>query len=176
MKRGLAILLLALFLFNMFGYYFVFSYNRYLLRNEMRTLARGGYFKSSGITLKIKDAPHDPRFKRIDKHEFVYNGMLYDILSESTTGNTTTFNCINDVREEKLLAEFHNYLDQAVSHNNPFKAKHAQAMIRHLITLALVEKPLIHPAQYPVDSKFFIFCSLLVSVPGTSMFHPPSLS
>jgi hypothetical protein len=176
MKRGLAILLLTLFLFNMFGYYFVFSYNRYLLRNEMRSLARAGYFEGSGILLKIKDVQHEPGFKRLDKNEFVYNGMLYDILAESTSGNTTTFKCINDIKEEKLLAEFHNYLDQTVSHNDPVKAKHAQAMLRHLITLALVEYPLTHPSQVPFESKFFIYSSPLVSVPRISLFHPPSLS
>lgn len=176
MKRGFSILLLTLFLFNTFGYYIVFSYTRHIVRSEMRSLAKAGYFKESGLTIKITDPLRDPAFKRLNRNEFIYDGALYDIISECVSGNTVTFYCINDKKEEKLIAQFHHCLDLTVCQNNTAKAKHANALLRHLITLALVENPPVQPAQYPVESEFFTFCSPLSSVLQSSMFHPPAIS
>jgi hypothetical protein len=176
MKRGFAFILITLFLFNTFGYYIVFNYTRHIVRSEMRSLAKAGYFKESGITLKIANPLLDPGFRRINRNEFAYHGMLYDIISESVSGNIVTFKCINDRKEEKLIAQFHHYLDLTVCQNDKTKANHTSALLRLLITLALVENPPAQPTQYPVESEFFTFCSPLVSVLQPSLFHPPAIS
>jgi hypothetical protein len=129
MKRLFAILLVALFLFNTLGYYFVFSYNRYLVRREMKIQVKAGLFKESTIILKILNPAFNADFRRVDKGEFIYKGKMYDIVTEKTSGNFTTFSCIHDKNEEKLLAGFHGYFEQAIAQKNPEKAKHSQAMV-----------------------------------------------
>jgi hypothetical protein len=169
MKRVFAVLVTLLFLFNMMGYYFVFSYNQYLVRNEMKHLIKAGYFEDSYIVLKIVNPFLNPDFKRVDKGEFLYKNKLYDIVSESRTGNLTTFRCINDKNEEKLLTGFHHYFELACTQNNPVKARYAVALLYHVIKLALVENHLNPFPGVPIEISFINpICSL------SSVFYPPA--
>jgi len=168
MKRVLAVLIILIFLFNIMGYYFVFSYNQYLVRNEMKCFFKAGYFENSFIVLKILNPVLNPDFKRVDKKEFRYKDNLYDIVSENKTGNFTTFLCINDKNEEKLLAGFHHYFELASCQNNPVKARHAQAMLYHVIKLALPEN---RWNEHPLVPTEITFINLIQ--PPSSIFHPP---
>jgi hypothetical protein len=169
MKKVLAGLILIVFMFNMMGYYFVFSYNQYLVRREMKSRIKAGYFAESSVVLKIINPASNPDFIRIDKGEFRYKGKLYDIISEKTTGNVTVFLCINDKNEEALLAGFHHSFDIASAQNDPAKAKHARALIYHVIKIALTESLLIKPLQKPVAFSFII-----PFYPLFSIFHSPA--
>ena len=142
----------------------------------MTNLIRARYFDNSCITLQITDPLLDPGFKKLNNTEFLYHGALYDIISENTSNNVTNFVCINDKKEARLLAEFHNFIDLTISQSNPAKAKHTQAMLRHLITLALVEKPVTQPTQYPTELKFFSFNDPLSIILQKPLFHPPDIS
>jgi hypothetical protein len=169
MKKVLAALILIVFMFNIMGYYFVFSYNQYLVRREMKSQIRAGYFEESLFVLNIINPSLNPDFKRIDKGEFRYKGKLYDIISEKNSGNMTTFHCINDKNEEKLLAGFHHYFELASTQNNPAKARHAQALLYHVIKLALTESLLIKPPQKTIELSFII-----PLYPLSSIFHSPA--
>jgi hypothetical protein len=169
MKRVFAALILVLFMFNIMGYYFVFSYNQYLVRGEMKRFIKAGYFKDSYIVLRIADPFSNPDFRRINKGEFRFRNKLYDIVSEKKEGNITIFHCINDKNEEKLLSGFHRYLEIASVQNNPVKARHAEAMLYHLIKLALTENLVVQPPQPSVQISF-----INPIHPLSSIFHPPS--
>ena len=164
MKRVFAALITLLFLFNMMGYYFVFSYNQYLVRSEMKSFIKAGYFEDSYVVLKLANTD----FIRVDKGEFRYKDKLYDIVSEQKTGNFTTFRCINDKNEERLLAGFHHYVELASGQNNPVKARHAQAMLYHVIKLALPENRWIHTPVVPTEISF-----INPIHPLSSIVHPP---
>lgn len=169
MKRVFAALILLLFLFNIMGYYFVFSYNQLLVRNEMKGLIKAGYFEDSYIVLKIVNPSLNPDFKRVDKGEFEYKGLLYDIVSEKKESNFTIFRCINDKNEENLLAGFHHYFELASSQNNPVKARHALALLYHVIKLALLENRWNQPPVVPEKISF-----LNPILPLSSIFYPPA--
>jgi hypothetical protein len=169
MKRVFAVLITLLFLFNIMGYYFVFSYNQNLVRNEMKRFIKAGYFEDSYIVLKISNPSFNPDFKRVDKGEFRYKDKLYDIVSEIQTGNVTTFRCINDKNEEKLLAGFHHNFELASSQNNPVKARHARAMLYHVVKLALPEKHLNICPVVPTEISFINPIHFLSFV-----FYPPA--
>jgi hypothetical protein len=168
MKKAFAIVVTLLFLFNMMGYYFVFSYNQYLVRGEMKQLIKAGNFQDSYIVLKIVNPSSNPDFKRVEKGEFLYKNKLYDIVSEARIGNLTTFRCINDKNEEKLLAGFHQYFELACVQNNPVKARHARAILYHVIKLALVEN---HLTPVPVVPTEISFISPTYSL--SSIIYPP---
>jgi hypothetical protein len=173
MKRVFAVLVTILFLFNIMGYYFVFSYNQYLVRNEMKRLIRAGCFEDSFIVLKIVNPSSNSDFKRIDKGEFLYKNKLYDIVSEIKTGNLIIFRCINDKNEEKLLTGFHHYFEFACMQNNPVKARHARAMLYHVITLALPENHLSPLPVIPTDISYISPIYFLSSVFCPPISPPP---
>jgi hypothetical protein len=164
MKRVSAALITLLFLFNMMGYYFVFNYNQYLVRSEMKSLIKSGYFEDSYVVLKIANRD----FIRVDKGEFRHKGKLYDIVSETKSGDSTLFKCINDKNEERLLAGFHRTLELASSQNNPVKARHARAMLYHVIKLALPEYRQNQLTLVPTEISFI---NPLHSL--SSIIHPP---
>jgi len=168
MKRVFAVFIIVVFLFNMMGYYFVFSYNQHLVRNEMKNLIEAGYFEGLSVVLKILNPSSDCDFRRVDKGEFEYKGMLYDIVSEKKEGNFTIFRCINDKNEEKLLAGFYGSFELSSGQNNPVKAKHALALLYHVIKLALVEK---RWNLSPVVPKKISFLNPFL--PLFSIFYPP---
>jgi hypothetical protein len=86
------------------GYYFIFEINRSILRNEMREIVKGGGSKYQIIQVTNSEISLD--FQRIEEDEIYYNGRLYDVISESRTAETTTFFCIEDVKEQSLLIGF----------------------------------------------------------------------
>ena len=104
MKKIISIVFLGLFLLNSCGYYFIFSYDQGILQDEMKRLIHAGYFKDQNEQVIITDPSSDPDFKWVEKGEFRYKGKLYDLISIEVKGTTFVFNCINDKKEEQLIA------------------------------------------------------------------------
>ena len=169
MKRVFAALILVVFLFNIMGYYFVFSYNHFMVRSEMKNLIKAGYFKDSFIVLKVDNPLLNKDFRRVGPGEFIFRDQLYDIIKEEKEGNSIIFLCINDKNEEDLLSGFHRYFEVSFIKDNPVKAKHAQALLYHVIKLALFgytfTKPFNESADMSYANPFY---------PLFSIFYPPS--
>jgi hypothetical protein len=140
MKKLFAFILAVLFLFNTWGYYWIFCYNRLVVRSEMHDLLRSGLFRNNYSLLRIVNPSSNPDFRRTDPDEFTYKGSLFDIVSETKEGNVIVFICINDRKEETILAAYSQSFDLSTLQTNPDKAKHARAMLYHIITLALVHE------------------------------------
>ncbi|MEI6898500.1 MAG: hypothetical protein WCL00_01380 [Bacteroidota bacterium] len=169
MKKLFAIILVALFLFNTAGYYFVFSFNQYTIRREIHNLIKSGHFEGSCITLRITNPETDPEFKWVDIREFRYKGVLYDLCSEVTDGSVTIFKCFNDKEEDELISCFNHAQEFTFGEKSHSRAKHAAAMLHHVITLALldsatVQSPLISTRISFISPFYFLF----------SIFHPPT--
>lgn len=103
MKRIILILLLAVFLFNVSGFYIVYSVMQYNNRVSMNALFRA---KSSAVfVLKINGsfvAGKGHEIEHVDKNEIRYKGSLYDIVDIKREDGFVYFYCINDKKEEKL--------------------------------------------------------------------------
>lgn len=48
----------------------------------------------------------NPNFVMIDAREFRYNGMMYDIVERKEQGDSITYVCVRDSKEEKMLGHF----------------------------------------------------------------------
>jgi len=172
----LILFLVSLFLFNIFGYYFVFSYNQYIIRGEMRGLIRAGTFEKSCSTLQIYDPRSNPDFEKINKNEFRYKGVLYDVISEQIAGHIVIYKCIIDIQEEKLISGFHRSQEYLGGQNNPARTRHTAAMLFHLITLALIEISAAELPRLPSEIKFSHPVFSLFSVPAPPNSPPPKSS
>ena len=169
MKKLFAIILVALFLFNTAGYYFVFSFNQYTIRREIHNLIRSGHYNSSCITLRIANPDTDPEFKWVDVREFRYKGVLYDLCSEVTDGSVTILKCFNDKEEDELISSFNHTQESNFGNKAPGRTKHAAAMLHHVITIAILDLP---TEQSPPILTKITFISIFYSL--FSIFHPPS--
>ena len=168
MKKLSAILLVALFLFNTAGYYFVFSFNQYTIRREIHNLIKSGHYEGSCISLRIANPETDPEFKWVDIREFRYKGVLYDLCSEVTDGSVTIFKCFNDKEEDELISCFDHTQEYNFGEKSPSRVRHAAAMLHHMITLALLDSQT--EQSPPVLTKISFISPLYFPF---SIFHPP---
>ena len=173
MKRLFAIILLLLFLFNTLGYYLVFSYNQFVLRTEIRTLIKSHLFDNACAVLQIDDPLHNKDFRRLNEEEFRYKGVLYDIVSEETNSSGLTIRCIIDCQEDNLIAGFSHSQEFLNGQNTSASSKYAAAMLRHVITLALVESSFVQPQQTSSDIRYFMNTFSIFSIMYPPLYPPP---
>jgi hypothetical protein len=122
------------------GNYLVFEINKFHVRREMQAFIRTRRIASQAVTIKIFRPENNPDFRRIEKREIIYKGLLYDVIKEVKQGQNITFTCIRDHKEEMLIAGFKKSSTRKVT----------LALIHNLITQALpvemtrkVEQPAI---------------------------------
>jgi hypothetical protein len=145
LRKLLSLLFAGLILFNLFGYYFVFRCDQIQVKNEMKGMIRSSYFSGHYEEIRITNPSSNRDFTMTDKDEFRFHGMLYDIISTKVSGNTVIFRCINDTKEEQLLARFDNYSTLLAGNTIPGKARNSQAMLYHIIKHALLNTFTVRP-------------------------------
>jgi hypothetical protein len=99
LKKLLAITLLLLVFFNHVTYYFVFTVQQYYIRKEMKKQMLASVPDST-----LEKIPHSTKltWKKHGK-EFYLGDKLYDIVKTREENGTTTYYCIADEKENKLL-------------------------------------------------------------------------
>ena len=128
---------------NTMGYYVVFLVNEHMIRSEMMTEIRRGVFHPDILLLRFTNPDANPGFKRIDGHEFTYNGRMYDIVRETRRGCETLIYCLHDTREEGLLANYTLFLRNNGRSGRPAHDRALPAMLSALVFQALTQDPLI---------------------------------
>lgn len=175
-RKFLSLLFAGLILFNIFGYYFVFRCDQIQVKNEMKARMRSSSFRSHYEEISILNPSADPDFKMIDKDEFRYHGMLYDIISARVSGKTVTFRCINDTREEQLLSRYNHYSISVAGMNAPEKNRNSQALLYHIIKHALLNTYTVQPPSTASVILFFEPGGDFKSIAIQPSFPPPWVS
>jgi len=139
-KRLLASGLILLFLFNIFGYYFIYQYNRFLIRLEVKARIRSGTMNEQAEILVLSNPLPSHDFRWINRKEFRYRGRLYDVISIKRNGDSTLIHCINDKNEESLIARYSTFLGTRSWDDLAGRAKNARIMLDHLIKHALLKE------------------------------------
>ncbi|MGA3012527.1 MAG: hypothetical protein ABSD71_00690 [Bacteroidales bacterium] len=139
-RKILSVLFAGLILFNLCGYYFVFKCDQMYLKSEMKRMIKSGSFHGFNEEVIIVNPSSDPDFKMLDKDEISYHGKMYDVISSGTSGNSSIYTCINDTKEEQLIAHYDKYSTCISGMNLPERSKTSQAMLYHIIKQALVNK------------------------------------
>ncbi|MEI7660609.1 MAG: hypothetical protein WCK34_00345 [Bacteroidota bacterium] len=174
MKKLAVIAVLTLFLVNTIGCYIVFRYNQYLIQQEMIARIRCGIFHENIVTLKILNPERDPQFRRIKDSEFSYFGRMYDQVAERKTGDTSVFFCLQDTREDDLLADYSQHLRR--TGNSSHQDNPMLTLLYTLFTQALIPQhsPVLQgdgiTFHFPVSAQVIIPVYLAPFAP------PPELS
>lgn len=175
-KKTFSVLLLTIFLFNTMGYYFLFEVNRSIIRCDIRAMINSGFHKGMFILIKIDCPRSNPDFKKLDHDEFSYCGRFYDIVSESSKGNTTSYYCINDQQEERLIGAFEKFQSFASCFGFPDKTKHTLALLHNFIVLAMINDPIDAIKSNPTDYTFGKYSSDPFNIVQSPVSPPPELS
>jgi hypothetical protein len=94
------------FLFNIAGYYLLFSYVKNSLQKQIRREIRQGLSEKdlTLISVPINDESGICWIKA--GKEFTYKGEMYDVVKIRIRDNQKFFYCINDTKEKKLIDGF----------------------------------------------------------------------
>ena len=170
-RKFLSLLFAGLILFNLLGYYFVFKCDQIRVKTEMKAMIRSGSFRDyEEITILNPATNRD--FKMLDKGEIRYRGKLYDVISTRISGTSVIFRCINDTKEEQLLARYEKYSTWVTGMNLPERSKNSQAMLHHIIKHALLNKYSVQPPSTSSVVLFFEPVQDLNSI-AIQPFSPP---
>ena len=130
LRKSIAILLLILFAYNIFGFYYCFIYKQNKIRSEIKTQIKNNVPQEQLIILTFtKKQVKKLAFQ--DENEFRLNGKMYDIVKTTIKNNIITYFCINDVQEEELFESLNeqvsNNLDN-ILHKNNFKKNYIKTI------------------------------------------------
>ena len=116
MKKGLSILLLIIFLFNVGGYYIVFWGLSFRLDRQLAyRLDNNLYDEKETIEIKIPlSLPypvHSDGFQRLDGR-FEHNGQFFKLIKQKLHNDTLYVVCIRDQGTHELARTLQEYVDQ----------------------------------------------------------------
>ena len=141
LKRITAIILLLIFAYNVMGGYMLIIIQRHQVRREMvREIKKG--ISLSELTSITMTSKNKKDFDWKDKHEFKFEGVMYDVVSiENVNHETTIYHCISDHEEMKLLTELEaqKNKDSKNNRNNPLK---------QFVKLVFIEEAPKHNLQF----------------------------
>lgn len=103
MRRSLAIVLVSLHLFSLFGYLVAFVTARAEIRREIKQRIKQSIPARDLVLIRVTPE-EESSLEWIKAFEFRYRGGLYDIVRTEQADDTTLYYCINDVQEERLFA------------------------------------------------------------------------
>lgn len=133
MKKPIAILFLALILFQLTGFLIVFKIKQNAIRKEIKLLIKNGVPENELFTIEFNSS-NQMDFDWKHSKEFAYKGNMYDIVRTDTINQSTyLFYCVNDFQEKQLFAN----LDQIISHCYSEKSKSSDKQIDFSLLLTL---------------------------------------
>ena len=118
MKKVLPIVLLAIFLFNVGGYFIAFKVEQYQEKEKIELEIKAGVNKEDLSKIVINKADlASVEWTEADQ-EMRYNNSLFDVVRSEETPTTMIYYCINDSKEDSLITDLDNHINTHVIANN----------------------------------------------------------
>lgn len=160
-KKAFSFVLLAIFLFNIVGYFIAFKIVQHQVRSEVKTAIKQTLTTNQLTVIEIYKTEQNQLIWEENNKEFYYKGELYDIVKTEEKTESIIYYCINDVQEEKLFANLEEHVNNYISDNHLSKKNSSKKNLPDSIklylsnvlspTLAITENTTIfntHPLLY----------------------------
>ncbi len=146
MRKLISITLVFTFLFNIGGYYLWFSVIQYGIQKEIRGEIAAGV-KDEDLTLIVISDNEESEIIWIKPNkEFRYNGEMYDVVKIKDLPGKKQYYCINDTKEEQLIAAFDK------THNTK---KESEKKVKRTFNYSFYLQPsIINKLVYPIGFTF----------------------
>lgn len=167
LKVSIAILLCGLFLYNSLGYWMVFSFVQSKIKDHaFAAIAHLPEKSLIPITLPINNTSR--LIQKKNRLEIKLDGQMFDVVKSRIDGNSITYYCIRDIKEERMLQKI-GLLSRTGKNELPLR-KTAMLIIDHVIKTALISGNLTFN-NYPVliknvTSTFIKYSAPLILIPA----------
>lgn len=126
MKKLLAFILIAIFLYNQMGYFIAFKIKQYEVRREIKARIKSSVPQSELTVIRIESGKENKLQWIKENKEFRYNGNMYDVVRKEMAAGAVIYHCINDVQEKQLFNDLNEHVsnhmnDQPVNEKNTIK-------------------------------------------------------
>lgn len=146
-----ALLLCGIFLYNTMGYMVVYSSIRMILRQQ--TFAKLSNLPDTALTaFTISNTKHALLLKGSSMPEIKIDGKMFDIVRQKDNGDSTTYFCLRDNKEEQLILKANLITGQTKS-GNPF-SRTTRLMLDQIIKTALLSENQGLKDSLPVEYLF----------------------
>ena len=135
MKKFVSILVLALMLYNIMGYYLAYLAMVQDTKHEMKEAVKENDEDEGLVVIKLpyKDGKiREKDFELVDEDEFMYRGQMFDIARTEIKDNVIYFYCLNDKKEDTLNSALVNHIQNNTTGNNAAEKK-SNSVIKSLI-------------------------------------------
>lgn len=114
-QRITSILFICALLFNVFGYFALFSLEKNRIQKEVKTRIKEGIPKTKLIAYVFTPTEFEDLHWTKPGKEFRLNGEMYDIIQVEIKGDSKIYWCYHDVAESKLFASLDSILQKQMS-------------------------------------------------------------
>lgn len=177
MRKTLAITLLAVFLFQLVGYYFVYlGLTAQANKQLISRLDAHDYKADETITLKIPfTLPYwmdADQFERVDG-DFEYQGQFYKLVKQKLSRDTLYVVCIKNQDKKQLSDALNDFIK--LSHELPAKSKQALKLWGSIVKdyLPLESTQITQSDRWSLVTEFTREYMLAFKSPATSIISPP---
>ena len=101
-------MLLLCFSVQLTGYHLYFRYQQMDIKRAAKRKLRKGVDPALTqiFNFPLTAANPDELPEWVDKHEFRYQGEMYDVIEKKVTGDRLIIRCLNDKKEKELLGHY----------------------------------------------------------------------
>ena len=138
LKKITALFFLILFLFNLFGYRFVFDYMQQKLNDQLEArLDNNAYEESQLVELKIPiHLPYQTSWSSYQRHngEVEINGILYKYVKRKLANDTLYLMCIANTKKmhlESAKEDFFKISNDLMQNDNSKKSDHSKSSFKN---------------------------------------------
>lgn len=173
MKKIFSIFLLAIFLFDLVGFFPLFKYAQNKIQKEIKgqlkkTVPQGELYVINVPVEKVNDLD----WKREGK-EFRYNGTMYDIVKSETKNGVVQYHCINDKQETQLFANLEELVNQQMDNGKSPFGKTTKRILKKTSTLKYITtNPFVFALNNDINSNNFDY-TFFYSPVFLEIFSPP---
>lgn len=171
-KKSLPILLLVIFFVSHIGYYTLYTYQLYQVKEGVQRELISRIPDAEFEVVCLEDNAGKIRWEEEGK-EFRLNGRMYDVARIKKSNGKTFIYCYNDSKEEKLVAAFSKKLstenDPGSKHHTPKPVTYDWIRLQDAANLPLI-------TGNAVKKKFYDFTEKLFSITRKVSKPPPDIA
>ena len=152
MKKILSFVFLLLFLFNIFFYYPVFLILKHEIKSSLSEFNEKNKNPKDIVIFNISPKVA-AKLEWKDKHEFRYNGLMYDVIKREVNGDYITYYCYIDHKEMKLFKGLSHFI-KGISNQQHSEKKDSKYSLKEFYKDYFTRKK---ETVSPKSSQKFIF-------------------
>jgi len=169
LKKVTAILLLGCLVFCAAGYHFVFRFQLWQAKSEMklRLLRSPGQKEITELSFNSQE---QEKLEWEDDHEVSVNGEMYDVIEQYSRDGKLVLRCIDDKKETALIDEYLK-LNKNNSDNKPLSSLVQLIAAQFLVPVTNLPEPSVNW----FSNQFFNYSSDIVSTSASINTPPPKV-